>query len=221
MNPSVRIWHEVDKDTHLLHEPQDSMCRNSVQTIRPGLQPLTHSFWEKNTQLFSPHMLQHLFCSIYSFLHLFWICIQQGEIKVRWERTSSKHLWWLYGTWKNIIGIPDRLKMVFCSPSLVVSRFCLIFFALFPFFIPSVWEQGRRGGSVLKRKSSLLCGRSHRLRLADGMTGQSRYPERVSYHGNCCNFTALRVIAFASAAWCDSREMSVWGVSFFFQSYSR
>lgn len=63
-----------------------------------------------------------------------------------------------------------------------------LFFHPFLFFILSVWELGRRGGSVLKGKSSLLCGRSHRLRLADGMTGQSRYPERVPYRGNCSNF---------------------------------
>ncbi len=65
----------------------------------------------------------------------------------------------------------------------------LLFFLPFLYFILSVWEQGRRRGSVLKGKSSLLCGRSHRLRLADEMTGQSRYPERVPYHSKCSNFT--------------------------------
>lgn len=79
-----------------------------------------------------------------------------------WKWFSAVHLWW-------------SLEFFFL-------------FLPFLFFILSVWEQGRRGGSVLKGKSSLLCGRSHRFRLADGMTGQRRYPERVPYHGNCSNF---------------------------------
>lgn len=102
------------------------------------------------------------------------------------------HHWYSIGT-KN--GFPQSISGV--------SDFFL-------FFFPSGGEQKRQWGSVFKGKSSLLCGRSHRHGLADGMTGQSRYPERVSCHGNCSNSRALCVIAFASALWCDSREMSVY-----------
>lgn len=181
---------------------------------------LSHILSEKKKQLFPLTCFN--ICSIYSFLHLFSICIQQGEIKLRWDWTSSKHSWWLCGTWKiawNHHWYSRGAENGFLQSVSSGLSVLFNFFRPFLFFILSVWEQGRRGGSVLKRKSSLLCGRSHRLRLADGMTGQSRYPEHVSYHGNCCNFAALRVIAFASAVWCDSREMSVWGVTFFFPNH--
>lgn len=137
----------------------------------------------------SPHMLQLLFNLLLHSSSLNLHSTRRDKAKTGMD--IVKHSWRLCGTWNTAWnhhwysrGTENGFLQ---SISGGLSNFSF-FFLPFLFFILSVREQWRWGGRVLKGKSSLLCGRSHRLRLADGMTGQSRHPERVPCHGNCGNF---------------------------------
>lgn len=180
------IWSLSWNKTHYLHELQGLTCMKCAQTTGTCLQ--AHTFTLRKMCI-SPRMLQLLFNLLLSSSSLNLHSTRRDKAKngmdiIKAFMATVQHL--KYHLKRSLVF--QRDWQWFSASHLLWSLKFFIFFLPFLYFILSVWEQGRWGGSVLKGKSSLLCGRSHRLRLADEMTGQSRYPERVPYHGNCSNF---------------------------------